>query len=176
MLFFVACLFSVISIKLLPNPTSGRFFSMFYSESFRVFPFMVQSLIHIKLIFKYSVYGENQNWFLSTKYPVFPVPFVEAVFPQWIVLAILSKIDWPYRWGSSLSSLFYSMAVDVCPMVVPYCLTTVSSELNFQVRRCVFSNLVFFFQYCCFYTGRPGITHELEDGLFYVLGKKLEFL
>ena len=56
-LFFVACLFSVISIKLLPNPTSGRFFSMFYSESFRVFPFTVQSLIHIELIFKYRVYG-----------------------------------------------------------------------------------------------------------------------
>ena len=59
-LFFVACYLSVISIKLLPNPMSGRFFSMFYSESFRVLHLMVQSLIHIELIFKYSVWWESK--------------------------------------------------------------------------------------------------------------------
>ena len=117
---------------------------MFYSESFRVFPFTVQSLIHIELIFKYRVYGENQNSFLSTKYPAFPVPFVEAVFPQWIVLTILSKIDWPDRWGSSLSSLFYSMVVDVCPTVVPSC-----------------------FNYCIFWVKLPGQeVCVLQFGLF----------
>ena len=111
------------------------------------------------------MYGENQNSFLSTKYPVFPVPFVEAVFPQWIVLAILSKIDWPYRWGSSLSSLFYSMAVHVCPTVAPYCFNDCifwvklpSQEVCVLQFGLFLSILLFLYRVPCNYTWIGGWT------------------
>ena len=119
------------------------------------------------------MYGENPNSFFVCKYPVFAVPFVEeAVFSQWIVLAMLLKIDWPYRWGFCLSSPFYSIGLHVCPTFVPYCCNYCSFSVELlNQEMCV---LQFFFQNCFRYTGSLNITCEWEDRLFYTLKNKFE--
>lgn len=45
-LFFVTCAFGIISMKLLPNPRSGRFAPMYFSNSFIVLTLMFRSVTH----------------------------------------------------------------------------------------------------------------------------------
>ena len=96
-------------------------------------------------------------------YPIFPALCIEkTIFSQWMVLALLLKIIWPYMYGRvsfwtlcSISLVYMSVF-----MLVPHCFDDCSFVISFEIRECETSNFVLFF----------------FSRLFWLLGVPWEFI
>lgn len=101
--YLITSAYAIISKKLLLNPNVTKFFAMFSSGNIIALDFMFRSLIHLDLIFVYSV--RTRFYFLACGYSVFPLLLVgDCPFPT----------EWPWHpcWRSFayiLKSIFQDL-------------------------------------------------------------------
>ena len=146
-------------------PKSKRLLPVFISRILMISCLTFRSFIHFEFVFCVWCKKVVQFHFSACCCPLLSAPFAEdCLFFHWILFPAVSKISWPYIYGSISESLFCSidLCVYVCVCVcvcvcvrtpVPYCLDDYSFVVETKVQDCDASRFGFLFQHYFGYLG-----------------------